>query len=368
MKLLRIFLIIVVLIIFYHILGRLLKDRATIIKENMQVIEGMSVKDEILTLMGLNPTISISNFADKPKQLGLPLRLYCIKASYNSAYSGSTISDKMIKYVLSRGCRFLDLQIHYSENDGIAYVANITDPKMKEMDSDNRVSLDAIFNVIVANAFTGSQGNDGCPNPKDPLFIHLRIIPDKNTKVYSAVAECITKNFSDNYRFLNNSGRAKLIDKYTQIDERIMNKTLFMIDKTYNPEYAYFSQTLANLINGETGGSTFRMQNYNRIKNRTKNPPVVNDDFKSSILIDEQIIIPDILEKNPQPSIIDMVVNYGVQITMYSFYIPSDMLAQYEDLFNYHKSAIIPMAYAINYLGRMETELASKQLQLGSFG
>jgi hypothetical protein len=365
MELLRIFLIIVVLAIFSYVLYTLLKDRATIIKENMQSREGMNVKDEIIGFLGLNPPISIENMNDK--RLGLPLREYCIKASYNSAYSGTQISDKMIKYVLARGCRFLDLQIHYSENNNLAYVANITDTEIKEMDSNNRVSLDTIFNVIAANAFMSSQGSDGCPNPKDPLFIHLRIIKDKNTKVYDIVAQCITKNFSENSRFLDDAGKAKMIDKYTQINDATMKKTMFLIDKTANPEYAYSSQTLANLINGETGGSTFQMQDYSLIKNKAKTPPIINDDFKTTKIIDEQIIIPDLLEKYPQPSIIDMVVNYGVQITLYSFYKFDEKLIQYEDLFNRHKSAIIPMAYAINYLGKTKTEIANKTLQMGSF-
>jgi hypothetical protein len=329
------------------------------------VLEGMSVKEEISGLLGLSPGISIENMNDK--RLDLPLREYCIKASYNSAYSGSTISDKMVKYVLSRGCRLLDLQVHYSENDNLVYVANITDPKIKEMESVNRVPLNTIFNVIAANAFIGSQGSDGCPNPKDPLFIHLRIIPDKSAKVYNVVAECITKNFPDNSRFLDNNGNAKKIDKYTQINSKIMKKTLFLIDKTYNPEYAYFSQNLAGLLNGETGGSTFQMQDYGRIKNKVKTPPIIKDDFKTTNVMEEQIVIPDVLEKYSQPKIIDMVVNYGVQITMYSFYKTGDTLSQYEDLFNNYKSGIIPMAYAINYLGKMETELANKKLQLGSF-
>uniref|UniRef100_A0A6C0JW88 Phosphatidylinositol-specific phospholipase C X domain-containing protein n=1 Tax=viral metagenome TaxID=1070528 RepID=A0A6C0JW88_9ZZZZ len=334
-------------------------------KEKTTVSEGMSVKDEISGLLGGTPSISIENMNDK--RLGLPLREYCIKASYNSAYSGSTISDKMVKYVLSKGCRFLDLQIHYSDNDNLAYVANITDPKIKEMESVNRVPLDTIFNVITANAFIGSQGSDGCPNPKDPLFIHLRIIPDKYSKVYKAVSECITKNFPNSSRFLDNDGKAKKIDKYTQINSAIMKKTMFLIDKTYNPEYAYFSQTIANLMNGETGGSTFQMQDYGRIKNKVKTSPMIKDDFKTTNILEEQIIIPDVLEQYSRPSIIDMVVNYGVQITMYSFYKSDDKLTQYEDLFNQYKSSIIPMAYAINYLGKMETELATKKLQLGSF-
>lgn len=366
MELLRIFLIIIILLIFSYVMHNLLKERSTILKDKQpMMIEGMSVKDEIKGILGLSSGLTIEDI--NTRRLGQPLREYCIKASYNSAYSGSTISGDMIKYVLARGCRFLDLQIHYSEKDGIAYVANITDPKMKEMDSVNRVPLDTIFNVITANAFMGSQGRDGSPNPKDPLFIHLRIIPDKLVKVYDAVAECIAKNFPNSARFLDNNNNAKKIDKYTQVNDKIMRKTLFLIDKTYNPEYAYFSQTLANLLNGETGGSTFQMQDYGRIKNKVKTPPIIKDDFRRTNIIEQQIVIPDLLEKQPRPNIIQLVVNYGVQITMYSFYKADDDLTQYEDFFNQYKSAIVPMAYAINYLGKLETELASKTIQLGSF-
>jgi hypothetical protein len=43
----------------------------------------------------------------------MELMQYCIKGSVNSAYSGQYISDEMVKYVLSRGCRFLDFEVYY---------------------------------------------------------------------------------------------------------------------------------------------------------------------------------------------------------------------------------------------------------------
>jgi hypothetical protein len=366
MGFIRIFLIILVLVIFGITMMKLLNERAIIMKENAPTLkEGMSVKDEIIKLLGVSTGVTIDNMNEK--RLGMPLREYCIKASYNSAYSGSVISADMIKHVISRGCRFIDLQIHYSENDSIVYVANVTDPKIKEMESFNRVPLNTIFNVIVGNAYTNTQGDGGCPNPKDPLFIHLRIIPDKNVKVYNAIADCITQNFPDKFRFLENDGKSKKIDLYTQMNDKIMTKTLFLIDKTYNPEYAFFSQQLTYLLNGETGGSTFKMFDYNRIKNKVKTVPTIKDDFKTTNIVEEQIVIPDISETQQLPSIINMVVNYGVQITLYPFYKSDDKLTQYEDLFNNQRSAIIPMAYAINYLGKMETELASRKIKIGSF-
>ena len=275
----------------------------------------------------------------------------------------------MIKYVLSRGCRFLDLQIYLSEVDGIPYVVNITDPEKKELESDNKVSLDTIFNYIVTNAFSTLNGNNGSPNPKDPLFIHMRIIPDTNLRIYNKVAEYIEKNFSTNSRLIDNTGNAKKIDKYTQIktDNSIMQKTIFLTDKSYNPTYALFSQKLALLINGETGGNSFQIQDYGKMQNRKKTPPLLKDDYKTTNLINENIVMPEILERYPSPSIIDMVVNHGIQITLYPFYKPSDELIQYEMLFNEYKSAFIPMAYAIKYLQQLEKELSVKKVQFGAF-
>ena len=111
MGFIRIFLIILILVIFGIIMMKLLNERASIIKGDVPTLkEGMSVKDEIIKLLGVSTEVSIDNMNEK--RLGMPLREYCIKASYNSAYSGSVISADMIKHVIYRGCRFIDLQIH----------------------------------------------------------------------------------------------------------------------------------------------------------------------------------------------------------------------------------------------------------------
>jgi hypothetical protein len=89
------------------------------------------------------------------------------------------------------------------------------------------------------------------------------------------------------------------------------------------------------------------------------------DDFRTTNITNEKIVMPEVLERYPPPSIIDMVVNYGVQITLYPFYNYNDELIIYEKLFNENKSAIIPMAYAISYLDNTERSLASKKIKLG---
>jgi hypothetical protein len=362
MELFRLFLIFLIIIIFAYVLHKLLKQRYYILKKNSPLQEGLDNID-ITNLQKNGTPIAIQNM--NPKYKNMPLREYCIKASYNTAYTGKNIDSKMVKYVLGKGCRFIDLQLHYSEKDGIVYVANITDFNSKEMESNNRVPLDTIFNVIAANAFSNIQSDMGCPNPKDPLFIHLRVIPDMGNNIYDLIVACINKNFSKNVLLLNNNDDSVRIDKYTQMNDKIMGKALFLIDKTYNPEYATLNQSFARMMNGETGGNTFQVLDYSKIKNMTKTPPTVKDDFKTTNIVEEKIVMPEILERYDSPSIINMVVNHGVQITLYSFYKQNDQLMQYEELFNNYKSGIIPIAYVIHYLDNLEKDLANNMLILG---
>jgi hypothetical protein len=364
----RLILIIIVVIIFSIVLYNLLKERSILLKqinheEQSKLLEGLTVSESIADIFSNALKITIENM--NPKRKPMALKEYCIKASYNSAYDGSKISLDTLKYVLSRGCRFIDLQIHYSIKDSIPFVANITDPAGVDMESENHVSLYNIFTSIISNAFAPTYSNGGCPNSNDPLFIHMRVIPDKDNLVYNSIARCIESVFPKEMRVLNNNGNALLLENNTTINGRFKRRALFLMDKTNNPQYSYNSQALVNLINGETGGSTFQTYDYGKIKNSIRSPPVIMDDFQTTNITTEKIVMPEILERYPPPSIIDMVVNYGVQITLFPFYTKNDELHIYEKLFNEHRSAIIPMAYAISYLDNTEKSLASKKIKLG---
>jgi hypothetical protein len=216
----RLILIIIVVIIFSIVLYNLLKDRSILLKhqasadDQTKLLEGLSVSDNIADIFSNKLKITIEDMNTKRKPLAL--KEYCIKASYNSAYDGSKIRLDTIKYVISRGCRFIDLQIHYSSKDNIPFVVNITDPAGIDMESENHVSLYIIFNTIVANAFAPTYSNGGCPNSKDPLFIHMRVIPDKGKLVYNSIAKCIQSVFPKEMRVLNNNGNALLLENNTK--------------------------------------------------------------------------------------------------------------------------------------------------------
>jgi hypothetical protein len=398
MEIVRLILIVIVVIIFTVVIYNLLNERSALIKEQAQKnIEGMSVSDKVADVFSSTVKLSIQN--SKVNKL-LSVSQYCIKGSYNSAYTGKIISSDAIKYVLSRGCRVIDLQIHYSFDDSIPYVGNITDPEGVDMESQNRISLYNIFTTILVNAFTPTQGEDGCPNPKDPLIIHMRVIPDrrdtrsildmsadeksksnKSCLVYESIAKCIDQVFPKEKRLVNFDGNAVRIDSNNRdnlniapvnsnmnniVREIISQKVLFLMDVRNNREYSYNSSAFLNMINGETGGDTIQLHEYGKLPG--KNPPIIKDSGFETNIREEKMVIPDILGEHPPPSIIETVLNHGVQVTLYPFYIKKkEVLHQYEELFNHYGSAIIPMAYAIQYLEELRTYLSNKQLHLGPF-
>ena len=153
------------------------------------------------------------------------LRNYCIKSSFNSAYTGSYVNRNMVKYVLSRGCRFLDFEVYVK--DGIPIVAYSTaqyDPSFTHFTSKSpAISLDGVCSTIMANAFT-----DASPNPEDPLFVQLRIKTYLQS-AYSAIAEVVMSTLT-----------AKLYQGKVTLDTplpALMGKIVLIVDKSSSPGY-----------------------------------------------------------------------------------------------------------------------------------
>ena len=368
----RLLLILLIVIILFYVLNRLFIKRQTIIalysqndsttQEGFDTALDQQKHNDVVKLNRLGG-INIKNInADR---FGMSLSQYCIKSSYSSAFSGNYVSTEMVKYVLSRGCRLLDFGVYYSPSDGIPIVAHSTDSNANSIDSNNTISLNDVFSTIVANAFAQSQTGYGSPNPNDPLFIHLRVYTDEQYAIYDKIADLIQSNFS-NMRYVDSQGYAIPINNHTIVDDSFNRKVFILMNKTLVPRYASKSQKLAQCVNGETGGNTFRLQTYAAMENQMKNTPTVLDDGKKTNIVIENIVIPDTNEQHVQPSLIDMIVDHGVQMTMYKYYNNVDNLAQHEDLFNQYLGGIIPMSYAILYLKQVREDISGKTLNFGA--
>lgn len=190
---------------------------------------------------------------DDGEHLNYMLKHYFIKASYDSAFTGTCMNTEMITFVLKRGCRYLDLEI--DRIDGVLYVCN------KKVTKDTSIPLSNALSTIKSyfNA-----------NTTDPIFVNLRFkYPDSIT--YDAVRMDILTLGDRKY-----TGRT--IDGTTRIKE-VLGKCIVIsnFDKKKNDRYAVDivlnSSALISYFNSEAIYSMPLGKDYD-----TKRLTVVNPD------------------------------------------------------------------------------------------
>ena len=272
------------------------------------------------------------------------LRNYCIKASFNSAYTGSYVNRNMVKYVLSRGCRFLDFEVYIKDDIPIvAYSTAQYDPSFTHFTSKSpAISLDGVCSTIMANAFTSTS-----PNPGDPLFVQLRIKTYLQS-AYPAIAQTIMSTLYD-----------KLYQGTVTMDTplpALMGKIVLIVDKSSSPGY---ERAVANscspgnstcydlrkLVNMESGGDVVRVYRSNDLMNQSINPPDPNVYLM-------RIVLPTVgfFYGVQNSDAYYLIQNYGAQVVAQVFYINNGALAVYEDLFRNFKSAFVPIPAALQYI------------------
>jgi len=299
---------------------------------------------------------SISNIM--PNRSHMKLSQYCIKSSYNTAYDGSTVSTKMITNVINAGCRFLDLEIF--SVDGVPSVGYSIDPTFTNLNSKNSISLTDAFTAIMSNAFSSMY----CGNPKDPLFIQLRIKSNDKNNIYKSVASSIDAIFG-------NSGKLHVDSKNNPIPVNanttladLKGHVIFIIDKSINPDYASYAHCysgncydLTKYINMESGGNTFRLMTYGSVLTQQMSPPVIMDDFVTTNATNVSLAVPDPVLNVKNPLVFDYIVNYGIQNIAYQFWNKDKNLVIYESVFNEYKTSFVPFAYAIQYFKNLHQNL-----------
>lgn len=350
----RILLIVSILIIFMCMIMRLLNQRQKILQMK-STIEGMGPADEVAALTTRYKPVTIQNVSNTIQNL--PLRELCIKSSYSSAWSSSYVSTDMIKLILSRGYRHLDIPIYYAA-DSNPYVFYSTDSNT--VDTLSAIPLDNVFKTIAASAFS----NDS-PNPADPLFIELRVVADANNKTYDTIAQSIQSNFAQRL-YVDANNRAILIDDST-ILKNLMGKVVFIANATYNENFESKSQAFAFSMNGILGVAPLELKTYRQIK-----PLKPKEEPKSQYKITSYnmppttnikkytTLMPEITESYkdfPIPNLFEVTYRYGIQNVFVPFYANSPMILLYENFFNDQRSAFVPMANVLIYAGNYYSEI-----------
>jgi len=277
------------------------------------------------------------------------LRNYCIKASSNSAYTGEYMNLNMVKYVLSRGCRFLDFEVYMK--DGVPIVAysnnkNSVDTFTSEAPA---VSLAGAFSTVMSNAFS-----DTSPNSNDPIFIQLRIKTYLST-AYSKIATIIHGTLGPKLH-----GQAVSKTKYdavpvtldTQLPE-LKGKVILIVDQSSSPGYANYATcspdntdcaSLTDYVNMNSNSQSIRLYSENSLSFQPINPP----DPATYLL---RIVFPSLgfFNNLTNADTFYLIENYGAQIIAQAFYTNDTNLSSYEALFNEYKTAFVPLTTAVQY-------------------
>jgi len=266
------------------------------------------------------------------------LRNFVIKSSFNSAYTGGFMNMNMIKYVLTRGCRFLDFEVYIKDNVPIvAYSESTTDASYTHFTSaPPALSFQGVLSTIMSNAFS-----DTSPNPNDPLFLQLRIRTNLPGG-YNAIASIIKATMNDRLY----SG---VVTPDTQITE-LLKKIVLIVDNTSAPDYQKDTMCdpetqcvkLSDLVNIDSGTSVVRIYTEKDLSLQAYNPPDPSV-YMIRVVLPNRSLFYGIQNSN----FLSLMKNYGAQIVAQAFYINDSRLAAYEDMFRQFKSAIVPIPFVL---------------------
>jgi len=313
--------------------------------------------------------VTIQNVSDIFKDL--TLRQYCIKASYNTALTGNYVNLDMIKYVINRGCRFLDFEVFFigeisvdekgvSTTNYTARVAYSTDNTFTTINTENSLLFDDVLTTVINYSFSNPT-----PNVKDPMFINLRI-KSNNTDIYKHVASSLnniarTKIYCDLTSELTPPPAVK-IDKITRFSD-IMGKLIVCIDKTIvrnYKDYIHCDENVRNCYdlddytNIETGSEELNLLRYNEVMDQCTIPiNIANDDLTTDIKTMKFVVPNTKNDFSANPNYNDFVLKYSCQDVAYRFYKRDVELDLYENFFNDNNSAFVPLSVAISYFKKM---------------
>lgn len=363
MSILKKFLLVIVIIFFLFIIISLLQKRQTILNNinrkegltnivnidyNSMVSSVSSVAiDSIEYSSGMNNNINSTT-------LKMPLKQLCIKGSYNSSYSGNYISDVMVNYVLSRGCRFLDFELYYLPDSSGNYktcVGYSNDPNAinPTISNTENILFSDILKSTINYAFINSNSNlYKVVNTNDPLFINIRMKTSKEDMrtLFDSIQNIIMsisrnvnyqKYFTDN-KINENTILKSILGKVIIIFEK--NDLIDLTGKKYN--------MISN--SDKLTKSTYKQINVDRYlacppKRATNSTVLFNCDHTFNMVVPDNY-----LSSQNNPNIFISIKDYGNQVNMFQYYKNDMYLIEYENIFKTYNSAFVPMVYCLSYI------------------
>lgn len=352
----KLIILIFIVLITFSLLFLLILDRVSILKKLLSSTkEGMNKNDTDYSVVTGDINSVLINESETPAKIGkvspvlhtLPLKQFVIKGSQNSAYSGNYISDEMVKYVLSRGCRYLDFEIYYLPNASDnydAYVGYSSDSLAinPQIQNTYNARLLDILKAALSNGLVKQSGEQyECPNVEDPLFIQLRMKTDSSNKeaLYRKVQEVIMNTFHSGYEkyFITDGTR---IDGNTPYSVLKGKAIVVVNDDEY--KYLLFNNIVCNT-------KALQTTSYDKLESAEKRPPKIIDTAKTNV--NDFTVVNAAKNKSSQsnPNILSSISNYGNQINLMQYYVRDTNLLIGENMFSTYGFGMVPIAYCIGY-------------------
>lgn len=343
MELIRKVLITIIFLISVYILYRLITKRIEYRTNELNKIpnkEGFTIYSPSDELKSFSNKKAGSNIASiSPNFANLQLSQYCIKASYNSGFTGNYINPNAISDLLSRGVRFFDYEVYNENGSPVVNYAS----KMKDISNNVGSYVGVPFGdmlvPIINNAFTASAS----PNYLDPVFLQLRlkikndVDVDKRT-FYTSVMGLVKSYFA-------NKLHKGTVSSTTKLSE-IMGKIIIILDPEQIPDYALYNNY--NVINMTTGNIKFSKNYYtSAVNSGLPTLQKVDDLNTNSVSIKEVVPNNDMKGNVSSYSLITMGV---ATIVPMMFYVNDGELQAYEEMFNALKLGICPLSQAMQYI------------------
>jgi hypothetical protein len=279
------------------------------------------------------------------RHVDLPLKELCIKASYNSCVSGRFVSTDMVKYVLLRGCRFLDLELFMIA--GEVQVSKSNDPNFTLLETDNAILFKDVLDTIMMTAFAPPT-----PNQSDPLFIQLRVKtkdPGSIKKIAKLIHVILKQRLCRDH-----------INKNTKLSE-VMNKIVIIYDKNVDNGLRYDNEPcdetdptcykFSELVNIESGYGELYSTTVSDTRTHLSPQIRTEKDGVHTNVSTWNIATPD-SSTTANDTYDDLVIGHGCQIVPYRFWYKDGALVNYEAAFDHFKAAFVPLSLMIRHLNK----------------
>jgi hypothetical protein len=247
---------------------------------------------------------------------------YYIKTAYNAcsggSYKNSFVDICSLKAVIKEGVRCLDFEIYSVDNEPV--IATSTQDSYYVKETFNSVKFSTVMDTISNYAFASGV----CPNPTDPLLIHLRI-QSNNQEIYTMMAN-IFKSYDNlmlgkEYSYENSGENLGKIPLLT-----FQNKIIVIVDRSNN---AYLDNSdFLEYVNLTSNSTFMRAYDYYNVKNNPDTQELTEYNRQSMT-----IVFPD-NGINPANSSALLCRSYGCQMVAMRYQMNDNYLTEDNDFFN----------------------------------